>query len=112
VAGKVGYALIPAGPGGKTYAGLWTWALGINNATKNKAAAWLFVQWPTAQRTLLNVTIWYRNHNPARASVTDNPRVQQVMGGVGRRQLREGGGDESRNGAGGMGTRVRAHADR
>ena len=28
VAGKVGYALIPAGPGGKTYSGLWTWALG------------------------------------------------------------------------------------
>src|ERR1700716_631388 len=34
IAGKVGYALIPAGPSGKTYAGLWTWALGINKATK------------------------------------------------------------------------------
>jgi multiple sugar transport system substrate-binding protein len=38
VAGKVGYALIPAGPDGKPYAGLWTWALGISKATKNKEA--------------------------------------------------------------------------
>lgn len=83
VAGKVGYALIPAGPSGKTYAGLWTWALGINNATKNKVAAWLFVQWATAQRTLLNATLGYRNYNPARTSVTDDPRVQKVMGAWG-----------------------------
>jgi multiple sugar transport system substrate-binding protein len=83
VAGKVDYALIPAGPGGKTNAGLWTWALRINNATKNKTAAWLFVQWATAQHTLLNATLRYRNYNPARASVTDDPRVQQVMGAWG-----------------------------
>jgi multiple sugar transport system substrate-binding protein len=79
VAGKVGYALIPAGPGGKPYAGLWTWALGINKATKNKEAAWLFIQWATAQRTLLNATIGYRNYNPSRASITNDPRVQEVM---------------------------------
>jgi len=79
VAGKVGYALIPAGAGGKTYAGLWTWALGINSATKNKEAAWLFVQWATAQRTLLNATLGYRNFNPSRTSVTNDPRVQEIM---------------------------------
>src|SRR5258708_26919268 len=56
VAGKVGYALIPSGPGGKPYAGLLTWALRISKATKNKEAAWLFVQWATAQRTLLTAT--------------------------------------------------------
>ncbi|HEY4253179.1 MAG TPA: extracellular solute-binding protein [Roseomonas sp.] len=80
VAGKVGYALLPAGPGGKTYSGLWTWALGINKATRNKEAAWLFLQWATAQRTLLNATIGYRNYNPSRASVTSDPRVQEVLG--------------------------------
>ena len=74
VAGKVGYALIPAGPGGKPYSGLWTWALGISKATKNKEAAWLFVQWATAPRTLLNATVGYRNYNPSRKSVTDDPR--------------------------------------
>jgi len=83
VAGKVGYALIPAGPGGKTYAGLWTWALGINKAAKNKEAAWLFVEWATAQRTLLNATIGYRNYDPSRASIMNDPRVQEIMGAWG-----------------------------
>jgi multiple sugar transport system substrate-binding protein len=79
VAGKVGYALIPAGAGGKPYSGLWTWALGINSATKNKEAAWLFVQWATAQHTLLNATLGYRNFNPSRISVTNDPKVQEMM---------------------------------
>lgn len=83
VAGKVGYALIPAGPGGKSHSGLWTWALGINKATKNKEAAWLFVEWATAQRTLLNATVGYRNYDPSRASVMNDPRVQQIMGSWG-----------------------------
>ena len=83
VAGKVGYALIPAGAGGKAYSGLFTWALGINKATKNKEAAWLFVEWATAQRTLLNATLGYRNYNPSRASITNDPRVQEVMGAWG-----------------------------
>jgi multiple sugar transport system substrate-binding protein len=83
VAGKVGYALIPAGPGGKAHAGLWTWALGINKATKNKEAAWLFVQWATSQRTLLNATVGYRNYNPSRMSIMADPRVQKTMGAWG-----------------------------
>ena len=83
VAGKIGYALIPTGPGGKVYSGLWTWALGINKATKNKEAAWLFVQWATAQRTLMNATLGYRNYNPSRMSVTNDPRVQEIMGAWG-----------------------------
>jgi len=83
VAGKVGYALVPGGSGGKTQSGLWTWALGINKATKNKDAAWLFLQWATAQHTLLNATVGYRNYNPSRVSVTADPRVQAIMGGWG-----------------------------
>jgi ABC-type glycerol-3-phosphate transport system substrate-binding protein len=79
IAGKVGYTLIPAGPGGKTQAGLFTWSLGLSKATKNKEAAWLFLQWATAQRTLLNATLSYRNYNPSRASITNDPRVQAVM---------------------------------
>jgi multiple sugar transport system substrate-binding protein len=83
VAGKIGYALLPAGPGGKPYAGLWTWALGINKATKNKDATWLFVEWATAQRTLLNGTIGYGNYNPSRMSVANDPRVAKIMGSWG-----------------------------
>lgn len=83
VAGKVGYALIPGGPGGKTQSGLWTWALGINKAAKNKTAAWLFIQWATSQRTLLSATLNYRNLNPTRKSVTSDPRVKEMMGAWG-----------------------------
>ena len=39
VAGKVGYALIPPGSGKVSYSGLYTWALGMSKATKNKEAA-------------------------------------------------------------------------
>lgn len=80
---KVAYALLPAGPGDKPYAGLWTWALGINKSTKNKDAAWLFVQWATSQRTRLNATLGYRNYNPSRVSVSDDARVKAVMGAWG-----------------------------
>ena len=83
VAGKIGYALIPGAGSGAPQAGLWTWALGINKATKNKEAAWLFVQWATAQQTLLNATVGYRNYNPSRASVMEDARVQALMGSWG-----------------------------
>jgi multiple sugar transport system substrate-binding protein len=83
VAGKVGYALLPRGPGGATQSGLFTWALGISSATKNKGAAWLFIQWATSQRTLLNATVEHRNYNPTRMSVMNDPRVQKLMGGWG-----------------------------
>jgi multiple sugar transport system substrate-binding protein len=84
VAGKVGYALLPPGPAGKTYSGLWTWALGMSKATKNKGAAWLFIQWATCPRTLLHATIEHRNYNPTRISVMNDPRTQTVLGSWGK----------------------------
>lgn len=83
VAGKVGYALLPPGPAGTTYSGLFTWALGMSSATKNKGAAWYFIQWATSPRTLLNATVEFKNYNPTRVSVMNDPRTQQVMGGWG-----------------------------
>ena len=83
VAGKVGYALLPSGPAGKTYSGLWTWGLGMSKTTRNKEAAWLFIQWATSPQTLLNATVEFRNYNPTRASVMNDPRVQKMIGGWG-----------------------------
>ena len=83
IAGKVGYAMLPPGSAGKTYSGLWTWALGINKAAKSKEAAWLFVQWATSARTLLEATVGHRNYNPSRASTGKDPRVQKTMGSWG-----------------------------
>ena len=83
IAGKVGYAMLPPGPAGNTYSGVFTWALGMSNATKNKGAAWLFIQWATSPRTLLNATVEFKNYNPTRVSVMNDPRTQKVMGGWG-----------------------------
>ena len=41
------------------------------------------MQWATAQQTLLKATLEYRNYNPARASVMNDPRVQEIMGAWG-----------------------------
>ncbi len=83
VAGKVGYALLPPGSGGRTYSGLWTWALGMSKATKNKEAAWLFIQWATSRQTLLRATVQFRNYNPSRASVMNDPGTQKILGSWG-----------------------------
>jgi ABC-type glycerol-3-phosphate transport system substrate-binding protein len=80
VVGKVGYALLPPGPDGTRYSGLWTWALGISKNAPNKEAAWLFIEWATSQRNLLKATVEYRNYNPVRQSIFQDPQVVEIMG--------------------------------
>jgi len=41
-------ALPPRGPAGR-YSSLWTWAFGVNYASRHKDAAWLFVQWSSSR---------------------------------------------------------------
>lgn len=48
VAGKVGYAPIPAGPAG-SIPHVSNWALSIYENSENKEAAWLFIQWATSK---------------------------------------------------------------
>ena len=55
----------------------------MSKATKNKEAAWLFIQWATSPQTLLNATVQFKNYNPSRASVMNDPRTQKVLGGWG-----------------------------
>lgn len=47
VAGKVGYAPFPAGPKDNTY-WLSGWGLSMAASSKNKGAAWYFIQWATS----------------------------------------------------------------
>lgn len=84
VVGKVGYALLPPGPNGTHYSGLWTWALGISKNARSKEAAWLFIAWATSQRNLLKATLEYRNYNPVRQSIFQDPRVVEMMGSWGQ----------------------------
>lgn len=52
IAGKVGYARIPEGPAG-AIPHVSNWALSIYSNSKNKEAAWLFIQWATSKKIAL-----------------------------------------------------------
>ena len=48
VADTVGFAVFPAGPAGSKPYNIPSWALGINDASKNQANAWKFILWATS----------------------------------------------------------------
>lgn len=73
IAGKVGYALPPEGPEGRS-SSLWLWSLGMNAASEHKGAAWQFIQWATSKE-LLTKAIAEGNMNPTRISVADSPEM-------------------------------------
>ena len=52
VAGKVGYAVFPRGPGG-LYAASFTPGMAISRLSRNKEAAWYFVQWSTSKQNFV-----------------------------------------------------------
>ncbi len=49
IAGKVGYALLPKGAGGQ-WAATFMPAMAISRLSRNKEAAWYFVQWSTSKK--------------------------------------------------------------
>ncbi len=65
VAGKVGYAMPPMAEGGKDP--LWVWGWGMNEDSRNKGAAWLFIQWATSPTLMNKIAPQYGC--PARSSV-------------------------------------------
>jgi len=56
VAGKVGYAPFPAGPEDNTY-WLSGWGLSMGASSKNKGAAWYFIQWATSPEIAMRTQI-------------------------------------------------------
>lgn len=79
-AGKWGYAVIPGDKGGPQPA-VYTHCLSINNDSKKKTAAWLFVQWATSpQMTAIRAMA---TGVPPRASSWENPQFAKQMKHVG-----------------------------
>lgn len=74
VAGRVAYALPPAGPDGTIRSNIWTWALAINKQSRHKLASWLFIQWATSKEQLRTATL-NGNWNPTRQSIWNDPQV-------------------------------------
>jgi len=91
VAGKVGYAPVPAGPEGKIVTNLASWALAINSRAPNPKAAWLLIELATSRDIMLKACYEYRAYMPSRLSVWYDPRViaQSREWGVGEWKLRK-----------------------
>ena len=59
VAGKVGYAVIPAGPTGLRlpHVSNWSLAIGKNSTEARQKAAWLFIEWATSKENCLGALL-------------------------------------------------------
>ena len=69
-AGNLAWHPGPAGPDGSYATNLWTWSLAMNSASKNKLAAWLFIQWATGKEAQGKATA-AAFADPTRKSVFD-----------------------------------------
>ena len=59
-------------------AGAWVWSMSMNSASKNKDAAWLFLEWLTSKETMIKTHLG-GNMNPVRASAWANPDVAALV---------------------------------
>lgn len=55
VADNVGFAAFPAGEAGSKPYNIASWALGVNDSSDKKDAAWQFVEWATSKQTTLEM---------------------------------------------------------
>lgn len=77
VAGKVGCAVMPAGPNGYVQAaGGASWMLAIPNKSAEKNLAWAFIQWVTKDQAL---EIALSSGNVARKSIWTNPAFTKAF---------------------------------
>ncbi|MDO5710961.1 MAG: extracellular solute-binding protein, partial [Micrococcales bacterium] len=78
-AGNLAWHPGPAGPDGSYATNLWTWSLAMNSASKNKLAAWLFIQWATGKEAMKKA-VGGTFADPTRKSVFDGA-FKQTLGG-------------------------------
>ena len=75
LAGRIDYALPPAGPTGERRPNLWTWSVVMNTRASDRDSAWRFVEWATGAEFLLR-SAFEGNMNPTRRSIWDNERFR------------------------------------
>lgn len=74
VAGRVGMALLPAFPGGRSAATLGGWQLGISRFSRQPEAAWKFVSFMTGREVQKRISL-YTGRAPARRGLFRDPEV-------------------------------------
>jgi len=72
VAGKVRYALPPAGPGGVRRPNMWMWSMVMNARSAVPDAAWEFIEWAATPEFLTRAAL-QGNMNPTRRSTWADP---------------------------------------
>lgn len=79
-AGNLAWYPGPAGPDGSYATNLWTWSLAMSSASKNKLAAWLFIQWATGKAAMSKATSQGVFPDPTRKSVFETA-FKKTLGG-------------------------------
>jgi len=78
-AGHIAWHPGPPGRDGSYATNLWTWSLAMNSASKNKLAAWLFIQWATGKEAMGKASA-ATFADPVRKSVFDGPFQNALVG--------------------------------
>jgi multiple sugar transport system substrate-binding protein len=79
-AGNLRYAPSPvAKKGDPIYSNFWTWSMAMNSYSKNKIAAWIFLQYFSTKEFLRSASIESNNMDPSRTSVFNDPAFQQKI---------------------------------
>jgi len=68
-AGKLAWHPGPKGPDGSLATNMWIWSLGMNSASRNKAATWWFLQWATSKEHLSHAATRQQHIDAVRRSV-------------------------------------------
>ena len=77
VSGKIGVAPFPTGPDGR-HGNSHYWSLSIASKSRNKEAAWLFVEWATSKGVQFELA--KRSIFPPRNSVSQMPELKTIFG--------------------------------
>lgn len=77
-AGNTLYGALPRSDRGSAKPNMWYWLLGMNSASENKTAAWLFIQWLTSEPT--SIQIANNRATPPRISAWQDPGFRDVFG--------------------------------
>jgi multiple sugar transport system substrate-binding protein len=73
VVGKIGYAVLPSGPGGH-FSPIYITGMAVNAQSRNKEAAYLFTQWATSKPNMVRELM--AGVGVGRTSTWDNPDVK------------------------------------
>lgn len=79
-AGNIAWTTLPVAKAGDTLnSNYWTWSMAMNEASKNKEAAWYFLMYFTSKDFAKYATIECNSLDPARTSIWNSPEFAELM---------------------------------